>query len=145
MAEPLDTWHRHAKHNPQTLHTETADRIAQCTLWKHFIAGVGPRADHADTVELRPSRRASDSAFHGLQHRVRAELPCVHLINMDCYSHSDGPREPSGGHRASPWGVRRRLGGPRGSPSVGRTGAVVGLTLLLHSSHGGFGCEYLGF
>ena len=80
MAEPLDTWHRHAKHNPQTLHTETADRIAQCTLWKHFIAGVGPRADHADTVELRPSRRASDSAFHGLQHRVRAELPCVHLI-----------------------------------------------------------------
>ena len=60
---------------------------------------------------------------------------------MDCYSHSDGPREPSGGHRASPWGVRRRLGGPRGTASVGRTQGVVGLSTVYGLSPG---CRSVG-
>ena len=84
------------------------------------------------------SRPCSIGSTETLQASLRFRVPwppapsarrtSVCSLNMDCYSHSDGPREPSGGHRASPWGVRRRLGGPRGSESVGRTQAVVGLT-----------------
>ena len=83
------------------------------------------------------SRPCSIGLTETLQASLRFRVPwppapsarrtSVCSLNMDCYSHSDGPREPSGGHRASPWGVRRRLGGPRGTASVGRLRAVVGL------------------
>ena len=95
MSEAFQTWTRGAVHNPQTFYTETAYRMAQCTLCEHFIPGAGPRADHADTVGLRPSCRASDGRVSWPQHSVRAEPFRYHLITIVIHT----PTVP-GSHRA---------------------------------------------
>ena len=60
--------------------------MAQCTLSKDFIAGMGPRAEHVQPAQLRSSWRASDAAFHGLQPAVRAELLSIQLVCIVIYT-----------------------------------------------------------
>ena len=110
-------WTRGAVYNPRTFCTETAYRMPQCTLWKDFIRGVGPRVDHAYTVELRPSCRASDGRLSWPPARSARRSP-VNTSCMNCYLNSDDPWEPSGAAGRARGASGEASDGPDGTPDA---------------------------